>query len=378
VTTDQAEQGGRPARQRAEVIEAASAALGRRLSDPVGLQDGDWTVVFRCQDPAGGTVIVKAYPRQRETASSFASEAAGLELASGSGLTPDLLAAGPDELVVVMADLGSGPSLADVLLGDSAPAARHALLSWAAACGQLAVARGGREAELAALRARYSRGQPDESYWSGLDGRIRGARQRAAMLDVPAPAGLDAELAAIAQIAAPADYQVFSPGDICPDNNLLAGDGVRFLDFEAAGYHSVFLDAAYLRMPFSTCWCVFRLPAELSAAAESAYRQQVTGLWPELADDAIWQPGVRRAVAAWTLSSMWWLLGRTLEGDSSMNPDAPQAPHTRQLMRHRWTVLAAELEAAGEYPALAGLARSRLSATGSWNAAELPLYPALR
>ena len=107
---------------------------------------------------------------------------------------------------------------------------------------------------------------------------------------------------------------MFSPGDICPDNNLLTAAGVRFLDFEASGFHSVFLDAAYLRMPFSTCWCVFALPSGLGAAAEARYREQVCGIWPRLAEDAVWLPGVRRAVAAWTMSSMWWLLRRAIDG----------------------------------------------------------------
>jgi hypothetical protein len=39
-------------------------------------------------------------------------------------------------------------------------------------------------------------------------------------------------------------------------------------------------------------------------------------------------------------------------------------------------VLAAELEPAGELPALAALARSLLAATEGWQAGELPLYPA--
>jgi hypothetical protein len=139
----------------------------------------------------------------------------------------------------------------------------------------------------------------------------------------------------------------------------------------------VFLDAAYIRMPFSTCWCVFRFPAELGHAAEAAYRQQVRQIWPELADEGTWQRGVRHAVAAWTMSSMWWLLDRSLAGNEPMDPDQA-SPRTRQLMRHRWRVLAGELDSSGDLPALAALMRSALSATDHWQAEDLPLYPALR
>ena len=170
---------------------------------------------------------------------------------------------------------------------------------------------------------------------------------------------------------------MFSPGDICPDNNMLTAAGIRFLDFESAGFHSAFLDAAYIRMPFSTCWCVFRLPAELTAAAEAAYRSAVCAVRPELADDAIWQCGVRRGVAAWTLSSMTWLLRSAIEADEPTDPEA-ESPRTRQLIRYRWQLLAGELASAGELPAVTELMRALLAATEGWQAAELPLYPAFR
>src|SRR5271166_40016 len=120
---------------------------------------------------------------------------------------------------------------------------------------------------------------------SGLGDRILAAAGAVAQVGVTPAAGLGGELAEIAAVVDRAT--VFSPGDICPDNNMLTADGIRFLDFESAGYHSAFLDAAYIRMPFSTCWCVFRLPAELAAAAEAAYRSAVCTVRPALADDQI-------------------------------------------------------------------------------------------
>ena len=336
--------------------------------------------MLRCRDSAGGTLIVKTYPPTAEGTSSFAAEAAGLELASGSGLAPDFLAADASRQAVVMADLGDGGSLADALLrdsADSAAAARSVLLDWAAACGRLSVATSQRWREFDRMTTRYLAGRPDERHVAGLRDRVLAAAGDAALIGVSPPAGLSAELAQVASAVESDRHAVFSPGDICPDNNLLTPDGIRFIDFEEAGYHSVFLDAAYIRMPFSTCWCVFRFPAELSAAAEGAYRSEACLVWPELADDTVWQPGMRLAVAAWTLSSTSWLLRRALEADVPMNPGA-ESPHTRQLMRYRWQALADELEPAGELPAVAALMRSLLAATTDWRAPELPLYPAFR
>lgn len=359
-------------------VAAASAALGRDLAGPAVVSGGSGrSMVLRCQDPAGGTVVVKSYPPSGDGPGSFAAEAAGLEVATGSGLSPDLLAADAEQLVVVMADLGSGPSMADVLLGESPADANAAVLSWAEVCGALSAATSSRRGELPGLLARYSRGAPGTPFTDTLAKTVLGAEDRAALLGVTAPSGIDADLRTVASSVQSARFGVFTPGDLCPDNNLVTAAGVRLLDFEAAGIYPVFLDAAYLRMPFSTCWCVFRLPAELSQAAEARYRAAVSAAWPELADDAVWQPGIRRAIAAWTMNSMGWLLGRSIKGDPPLDADRT-SPRARQLIRHRWQVLADELDDAGDLPSLAALARSLLAATASWRADELPLYPAFR
>ena len=364
--------------QIAEIVAAASALLDRPLTEPVELSEGrEEAVVLRCRD-AGGTVVLKTYPRTAEGASCFAAEAAGLEVVGGSGLAPAFLGADAGLQLVVMSDLGGGGrSLADVLLTGSAAEAEAALVDWAGACGRLSVLTHAHRFAFDALTARYLADRPDERHLAGLPGRVLAAAENAAKIGVPAPDGLAGELTELAAAAAEEQYAVFSPGDICPDNNLLTSAGVKFVDFEEAGFHPVFLDAAYITMPFSTCWCVFRFPPDLSARAEAAYRDQVSAVRPELADDAVWQPGLRRAVAAWTMSSTSWLLRRSLAADVPMNSEQP-SPHTRQLMRYRWQSLLAELEPAGELPAIAALVRSLLAATASWHTPELPLYPAFR
>lgn len=362
----------------AALMAAAAAACGRELTQPTVLTGGhETTVVLRCQDLAGGTVVVKAYPETAEGASGFAAEAAGLACATGSGLSPDFLGADVGRQAVVMADLGGGASLADVLLGDCPERARTALLDWAAAYGRLSAAVTPARDRFDALQGSYLAGRPDERHSVTLARRILAVGENAAKVGVTAPPGLATELAEVAAAADAGTYVVFSAGDLCPDNNVLTGRGVAFLDFEEAGFHPAFLDAAYLRMPFSTCWCAFRLPAELIAAAELAYREQVSQVWPELADDDVWQPGARRAVTAWTLSATSWLLRRALAADVPMQPGRP-SPGARQLIRYRWQALLPELAAAGEFPAIASLLRSLLAATESWQAPDLPLYPALR
>ncbi len=295
-----------------DLLAAASAALGATLTDPENLGGSGRSGVARCRVAGGGTVVVKKYPATAEGTDSFAAEAAGLALAAQAGAGPRLLAASSPARLVVMSDLGNAPSLADVLLGGSAAAAEAALLDWARACGELATATAGRQQELAALRAAHSTGPgaagakpaaawpasarpagagpaaDGSAHW--LERRIFQIPALLASLSIPAPARLASDLAEVAGIVRPGQPQVFSPGDICPDNNLLTAGGVRFIDFESAEFHSVFLDAAYLRMPFSTCWCVFRLPDRIGRAAEAAYR--------DLGRPSLSRPGQRRALAA--------------------------------------------------------------------------------
>jgi hypothetical protein len=359
-----------------ELLAAAAAALGAGLSEPTNLGGSERSAVLRCRTSLGGSVIVKSYPQTRQGMESFAAEAAGLAFSGPSGTGPRLLAASQDALVVVMTDLGTAPSLADLLLSGPRQAAEAALLGWARACGRLAVSAAGRELELSDLRARY-RGAPaagGQGHW--LERRIAEIPALLGDLSIQSPPGLGDDLADVATILRPGRFEVFSPGDICPDNNLLTAAGIRFVDFESAEYHSAFLDAAYLRMPFSTCWCVFRLPGKLARSAEAAYRDLVCGIFGGLASDEVWQPGLRRATAAWTLHAMTYLLDRSLVADRPMIDDGRAAPTARQLLRYRWRQLAAELAPTGELTALGALMTRLLARTEHWQSPDLPLYPA--
>jgi hypothetical protein len=366
-----------------QTMEIAAEIGGMRLTNPARLQDNGWSMVLRCTVADGETIVVKRYPGSAEGRGSFAGEAAGLALAGRTGLSPRLIAVSDSALLLVMSDLGTAPSMADLLLStdaDAAGPAWAAVLGWAAAAGRLAAAAGASQPEFAALAGRYAAGSPTGGVAAGLRERVLGVTQRAALLGVSPASGteaaLAAELAAVCDVLDPAHYPVFSPGDMCPDNNLLTEDGVRFVDFESAGFHSAFLDAAYIRMPFSTCWCVFTLPPALAADAEAAYRTEVCSLHPGLASDEIWRAGMRCAVAAWSLNSMWWLLGEALAGDEPLDQHRT-SPGARQLMRHRLRVLAGELAASAEFPVLASLAGALLAATASWRVPGLPGYPAL-
>lgn len=348
------------------VLSRVSELLGVPVVDGVDLGGSSRSTVMRCRTGEGRSVVVKAY--KPDSLRCFTAEAAGLALGSGAG--PRLLAVDADVPLLVMEDLGEAPSLADALLGQSAEAARAALLAWAAAYGRLAAETTGREAELAALRARYDRGGQQWDEDPELRAAVEALPGVLDALGVTVPAGLAAELSPVLRLD---DYPVYSPGDICPDNNLVLPDGMRLLDFEGAGYHSVFLDAVYTRMPFSTCWCVFRLPPEIQDEIESAYRAEVAKGHPDLLDDEVWRSGMRLGMIAWTVH-VTSLAPRVLAEDRPMHRSRP-APTARGLLRHRWRTLLPELTPDS---ALAEAVQGLLAATEKWNVAPLPLYPAFR
>ncbi|WP_329091413.1 MULTISPECIES: hypothetical protein [unclassified Streptosporangium] len=351
-----------------EILRAAGEVVGVELSDPVDLGGNPRSVVLRCRTASGGSVVVKRFGSEPDGLRAFAAEAAGLSLRLAG---PELLGVDASVPLVVMEDLGSAPTLADVLLGDDPRAALDGLSAWARGLGLLAVESVRRRDDLASLSARHGRSVPswDEDPWA-----VRCAAEfpsALAGIGVEAPPELAGELGRIVTTGAD-EYLAFTPGDTCPDNNLLTPDGLRLIDFESACYQPVFMTAAYCRMPFATCWCVFTLPAGLAEKIEETYRAEVVEAYPELVEDEIWRPGVRRAVALWTVYMTTNLIPRTAKDGPAHRTRRP-VPTLRQLLRHRWE-MASTLE---EFPAFAETMRLLLrEVADGWDVPPLPGYPA--
>ncbi|GGQ02310.1 hypothetical protein [Streptosporangium pseudovulgare] len=369
------------------ILRAASEAAGVELSEPVDLGGNPRSTVLRCRTADGDSVVVKAYAAEPDALRGFVAEAAALSLGLAG---PELLGVDPAVPLVVMADLGTAPTLADVLLGDDPEAAVDGLLAWAGGLGRLAAASMPRRADFAELRGRYGGALADQGRHAGLpaDQPRHGtlpvedeswipelAPRLFGLLDevgVAAPPGLAEDLALVGTVGRD-DYPAFTPGDTCPDNNLLSPGGLRLIDFESAAYESVFLTAAYCRMPFSSCWCVFTLPDDMAERIEDVYRAEVVTVYPALADDAVWDAGVRRAVAAWTTHMTVFLLPRVVEEDRFMHRTRRPVSTMRQVLRHRWEMASALTE----LPAFAETMRLLLrEVAGSWKVTPLPGYPA--
>src|SRR3984885_2488088 len=118
-----------------DAVAAAAGVLGAALDGPAPLAGSFRSAVLRCwRSDDGSTVIVKADPSTPAGRQTCAQEAAGLAFSSPTGTSPALLAADAAFPLLVLEDLGSLPSLADLLLDPAASAVRQVLADWALTC----------------------------------------------------------------------------------------------------------------------------------------------------------------------------------------------------------------------------------------------------
>jgi hypothetical protein len=383
----------------ATVVAAAQRALAAatgsavRLGEPEDLGGSTRTVVVRCACTGTGlpaSVVVKAHVDDNPYETGVR-EAAVLELLGGgeaAGLVPGLLAVGGDPPLVVLSDLGSGrDDLSALLLGADPGAAVHGLTSWARALGQLHAATSGLRADVeGALRRHAARlgrpAPPADSMPDAMHEAADGLVDLLPRLDVQAPAAALQEVRHLPELLSddPRCW-VVTPGDTCPDNNVLTASGAVLLDFEGAGTHHLAWDAAYLRVPWPSCWCSWRLPDEVAGTALEVWRDAVAPAVPYVRE-AGFEADLEVAEAGWAAISASWFLGRALTeaaappGPGTSDP-AGVAPNRRAVIQHRLS-----RAAAGTDPRLGGwraVAAETLAATRElWGRHPLPLAPAFR
>ena len=278
-------------------LRLASVALGAPVTDPEPLGGSTRSLVLRCLTPSG-PVVVKRYPDGSTAA--FTREVAGL---TALDHTPDLLAVDRVHGLIVMTDLGSGPTLADLLLGHDRSAAWAGALEWVEALADAL----GRSRDATAV---FGTALGDLSADEPSAAARTGARMLLDdVLGLPPDGALDAELDLVATLdhRDPAS-DVVSPTDTCPDNAIRTADGWRFVDLEGATVHHAAYDAAYAAMPFSTCWCVFDPPPGFTNQLLDRFTATLGTHLPDLVHEPGWTRSVDLASAAWILAMTGWLL----------------------------------------------------------------------
>jgi hypothetical protein len=135
---------------------------------------------------------------------------------------------------------------------------------------------------------------------------------------------------AVAEVAAPLwdpDALVLTPGDACPDNNVIGQEGLRLLDFEFAELRHPAWDAAYLRVPWPSCWCAWQVPEGEADRAFAVFRDAAP-------DPAGFDDAVEVATLLWCLTSSSWFLASALE-EVPHNADDDRKPGRRTMILGR-------------------------------------------
>ncbi|WP_228266187.1 phosphotransferase [Microlunatus elymi] len=285
--------------------------------------------------------------------------------------------------LMIFEDLGSAPDLAGALLGENGPAARSSLVAYARRLGALHAATAGRMqiwdevvTELGAPIELHS-DRALQAHAEALDGGIRGLGDQLRELGLP---GLDeqavAELDAVrTSVSQPGPFTVLVHRDSCPDNVIVALDGVRLIDFEFARPGHALLDGLYPQLPFPTCWCCNRLPSAVEEEVAAAYRAELIAGVPEAADDRLYDDAVSRLMAYWLIASFEWTFAGVLTESRTWGIASVRA---RELSRLQ--VFVGFAERTGAVPGLRGVAQRLLAElTRRWPGEKpLAVYPALR
>jgi Ser/Thr protein kinase RdoA (MazF antagonist) len=360
-----------------------SAAWGERAGVLAAEAIQGRTDVFRLRLDGGRSVVLKRRGESREQgqhggeAEGFGIELAALEYLNAMPVpvAPRLLGADTEAGIVLIEDLGRGPSLADSMLTGQYDQAHADLIAYARALGSLHAWSRSRGAALAALRARYAPGAALEPAWMGAI-----ERGREAFLGVAAALGLATDgagdeisgLGALMSGSGPggSGYLGLVHGDACPDNVRLTGGDCLIFDFETSGWGPVVLDAAYLLAPFPSCWCFGALPAAVAVPAMDAYRAQVRTAGIELGPD--WDGAMAAAVAGWIIARGTVLTG-ALDEDSRWGTTGIR-PRLLAWLRS-FTGAAGQADVLPRLRTLAAELDEVLSRR--WPQAPVPEYPAL-
>lgn len=372
-----------------------TARLGAqvRLSDPEHLGGSGRSTVLRVRValspfPLADTLVVKHSPAPPPPggADPFALEAASCQLFTSlrrqdrPGPGPELLACDSVQRLLVLEDLGSG-TVASLLCAADSSRAEQALLNWAHALGRLHSTTRAREQDFAALLRRLGVRQVRDPI---------AEHGRAAVAGLPAlletELGVASRPAAVGQARRAAElldgrpHRAFSPADLGPDNAVVAGRTVRFIDFEGGGFRTALLDTAQLRAPLPSSLVALAFPPGMAEAMVSAWHAEVVGTWPELADHAVLTRRLLDGQLLWTWLCTWWLLPQPRTPECSIWSAPVAAPDYGGLLVERWERLSAEADRVG-CPDTAAHAvtvahglRDRFHIVGD----ALPRYPAFR
>ncbi|MBF6217521.1 MULTISPECIES: phosphotransferase family protein [Nocardia] len=364
------------AERAAEVVSAAQQLLTKRmgapvkLSDPIELSGSGRTTVLRVRVAENAfslprTLIIKQVrgaAQDRRTGglapgvasidSAFLREAVSYQFTTalsrehrpGAYLIAHSL---PDRLLI-LSDLGENSLLTAVLRSGTETAARNALMAFAQALGRMHAATVGREADFVALLRRVDvvhRVDGIAQQAESAIAEVPGLLQRELGIEVPGE--IAERIVRGNRLYSAGRFRAFSPSDLCPDNVILNEEGARFLDYEWGGFRDATLDIAYALVSFPGCLCDVELSRERAKQMVEAWRAEVVGVWPALADDEQLDERILEARLIWVWLSTYWFLPADHTRIAAAREHGLSVPRSAALI-NRWAALAEDARCTGD------------------------------
>ena len=275
----------------------------------------------------------------------------------------------------ILEDLGPHCSLVEPLLEEDAASTATALLTFATCLGKLHAATRSQSARFESLCHDLD---PKAGLFAstGAEFSERTKQLQAGLerLEVRIEASFPQELETVSStIERPGPFFTYIHGDPCPDNVLLTGEQVHFIDFEFGRFGHALIDATYGQMMFPTCWYANLLPHALISQMESAYRSEFVKGCPEAQEDSVFETALVRVCAFWLLNTLGWHLESALREDRTWGIATIRPRLIARL--EGFLTLAGEL---AQLLAVRGMAERLLEVLRErWPEAQpLPLYPA--
>ncbi|WP_280505078.1 kinase, partial [Nocardia farcinica] len=364
------------AERAADVVSAAQQLLTKRmgapvkLSDPIELSGSGRTTVLRvrvaenayslprtlivkqvraaAEDPATGALA----PGVAGGDSAFLREAVSYQFTTSLGRDHRpgayLVAHSLPDRLLILSDLGENAGMTAALRSGNKTTVRNALMAFAQALGRMHAATVGREADFVALLRRAN----------GLHHRADPIAQQAEASVVEVPRLLQRELG----IEVPGEFaerivrgnrlfsagrfRAFSPSDLCPDNVMINNDGARFLDYEWGGFRDATLDISYALVSFPGCLCDVELSRDRARQMVDAWRAEVVGVFPALADDDVLAERILEARLIWVWLTTFWFLPADHARIAAAREHSLSIPRSAALI-NRWAALAEDARIMG-------------------------------
>jgi hypothetical protein len=273
---------------------------------------------------------------------------------------------------IILEDVPHHARLVESLLGGDRHQAERALLQYAACLAQLHVDTLGRAAEFEALareiapKAQFMRESVDIPKQQRLLNRL-GIQPESNWLH---------DLNTINEaMNHPGDFLAYVHADACPDNVLDTGEGLRLIDFETGHFSHAFIDIAYGRMMFPSCWCANRLPHTVVQQMENTYRAILIKQRPSVESDSIFETALVSACGYWMLNTLTRHLEAALRKDLNWGIST-----TRQRILARLEAFMTTAQEFNQLPGLRGTTSKLLERLRQqWSdIPDLPLYPAFQ